>query len=146
VPLRAPHGGTKPGTRRRGGQQCVAWVRERRGAGAGSGCLFRGATGALRPPLHLGPDLRSPTGVFGSKAVRRAVYARRQAHFVGLSLVGSFLSESPRPGVRSTGFSTNVAKKELRTANLVVEKAAELDRDTFGVAVGQGPWPRRLES
>jgi hypothetical protein len=27
----------------------------------------------------------------------------------------------------------------------VVEKAAELDRDTFGVAVGQGPWQRRLE-
>jgi hypothetical protein len=39
--------------------------------------------------------------------------------------------------VRSTGFSTGVAKKELSIiANLVVEKAAELDRDTFGVAVG----------
>jgi hypothetical protein len=60
-----------------------------------------------------------------------------------LSLVGSFLSESPQPGA---GFSTDVAKKELSTANLVVEKAAKLDRDTFGVAVGQGPWPRRLGS
>jgi hypothetical protein len=50
-------------------------------------------------------------------------------------------------GVRSTGFSTGVvAKKELSTANLVVEKAAKLDRDTFGVAVGQAwPWQRRLE-
>jgi hypothetical protein len=49
-------------------------------------------------------------------------------------------------GVRSTGFSTGVAKKEeLSTANLMVEKAAKLDRDTFGVAVGQGPWQRRLE-
>jgi hypothetical protein len=50
-------------------------------------------------------------------------------------------------GVRSTGFSTGrVAKKqELSIANLVVEKAAELDRDTFGVAVGQGPWQQRLE-
>jgi hypothetical protein len=38
-----------------------------------------------------------------------------------------------------------VAKKELGIANLVVEKAAELDRDAFGVAVGQGPWQRRLE-
>ena len=27
----------------------------------------------------------------------------------------------------------------------MVEKAAKLDRDTFGVAVGQGPWQRRLE-
>jgi hypothetical protein len=27
----------------------------------------------------------------------------------------------------------------------VVEKAAKLDRDTFGVAVGQGPWQRWLE-
>ena len=44
-----------------------------------------------------------------------------------------------------TGFSTGVAKKELSTANLVVEKAAKLDRDTFGVAVGQGPWQRRIE-
>jgi hypothetical protein len=26
-----------------------------------------------------------------------------------------------------------------------VEKAAELDRDTYGVAVGQGPWQRRPE-
>ena len=25
----------------------------------------------------------------------------------------------------------------------MVEKAAKLDRDTFGVAVGQGPWQRR---
>jgi hypothetical protein len=49
-------------------------------------------------------------------------------------------------GVRaSTGFSTGVAKKELSTANLMVEKAAKLDRDTFGVAVGQGPWQRRLD-
>jgi hypothetical protein len=49
-------------------------------------------------------------------------------------------------GVHSTGFSTGVAKKELSIANLMgVEKAAELDRDTFGVAVGQGPWQRRLE-
>jgi hypothetical protein len=48
-------------------------------------------------------------------------------------------------GVRSTGFSTGLAKKELSTANLVVEKAAKLDRGTFGVAVGQGPWQRRLE-
>ena len=48
-------------------------------------------------------------------------------------------------GVRSTGFSTGVAKKELSIANLMVEKAAKLDRDTFGVAVGQGPWQRRLE-
>jgi hypothetical protein len=40
-------------------------------------------------------------------------------------------------GVRSTGFSTGVAKKELGIANLVVEKAAKLDRNTFGVAVGQ---------
>jgi hypothetical protein len=44
-----------------------------------------------------------------------------------------------------TGFSTGVAKKELGIANLVVEKAAKLDRDTFGVTVGQGPWQRRLE-
>jgi hypothetical protein len=29
--------------------------------------------------------------------------------------------------------------------NPQVEKAAKLDRDTFGVAVGQGPWQRRLE-
>jgi hypothetical protein len=48
-------------------------------------------------------------------------------------------------GVRSTGFSTGVAKKELSIANLMVEKTAELDRGTFGVAVGQGPWQRRLE-
>jgi hypothetical protein len=51
-------------------------------------------------------------------------------------------------GVRSTGFSaTGVAKKELGIANLVVvvEKAAKLDRDTFGVAVGQGQRQRRLE-
>jgi hypothetical protein len=41
-------------------------------------------------------------------------------------------------GVRSTGFSTGVAKKELVIANLMVEKAAKLDRDAFGVAVGQG--------
>jgi hypothetical protein len=27
----------------------------------------------------------------------------------------------------------------------VAGKAAKLDRDTFGVAVGQGPWQRRLE-
>ena len=51
--------------------------------------------------------------------------------------------------MRSTGFSTGVAKKELNIANLVVEKAAaklKLDRDTpFGVAVGQGPWQRWLE-
>jgi hypothetical protein len=33
----------------------------------------------------------------------------------------------------------------MGTANLVVEKAAELDRGTFGVAVGQGPLQRRLE-
>jgi hypothetical protein len=48
---------------------------------------------------------------------------------------------------RSTGFSTGVARKELSIANLVVvvEKAPKLDRDTFGVAVGQGPWQRRLE-
>jgi hypothetical protein len=45
--------------------------------------------------------------------------------------------------VRSTGFSTSVAKKELSIANLMVEKAAKLDRDTFGVAVGQGPWQRQ---
>jgi hypothetical protein len=44
-----------------------------------------------------------------------------------------------------TGFSTGVAKKELSTANLVVEKAAKLDRDIFGVAMGQGPWQRRIE-
>jgi hypothetical protein len=48
-------------------------------------------------------------------------------------------------GVRSTGFSTGVAKKELSIANLMVEKAAKLDRDTFGVVMGQGPWQRRLE-
>ena len=48
-------------------------------------------------------------------------------------------------GVRSTGFSTGVAKKELGIANMVVEKAAKLDRGTSGVAVGQGPWQRRLE-
>jgi hypothetical protein len=48
-------------------------------------------------------------------------------------------------GVRSTGFSTGVTKKELGIANLMVEKAAKLDCDTFGVAVGQGPWQRRLE-
>jgi hypothetical protein len=48
--------------------------------------------------------------------------------------------------VRSTGFSTGVAKKELSIANLMVEKAAKLDRDTIGVAVGQGPWQRRLEA
>jgi hypothetical protein len=50
-------------------------------------------------------------------------------------------------GVRSTGFSTGVSprSKELSTANLVVEKAAKLDRDALGVAVGQGPWQRRLE-
>jgi hypothetical protein len=47
--------------------------------------------------------------------------------------------------VRSTGFSTGVAKKELGIANLVVEKAAELGRDALGVAVGQGPWQRRFE-
>jgi hypothetical protein len=28
---------------------------------------------------------------------------------------------------------------------MVVEKAAKLDRDTSGVAVGQVPWQRRLE-
>jgi hypothetical protein len=48
-------------------------------------------------------------------------------------------------GVRSTGFSTGVAKKELSIDILMVEKAAKLDRDTFGVAVGQGPWQRRLK-
>jgi hypothetical protein len=42
-------------------------------------------------------------------------------------------------GVRSTGSSTGVAKKELGIADLVVEKAAELDRDTPGVA-GRGSW------
>jgi hypothetical protein len=42
-------------------------------------------------------------------------------------------------------------KKELSIADLIpdlslmAEKAAKLDRDTFGVAVGQGPWQRRLE-
>jgi hypothetical protein len=48
---------------------------------------------------------------------------------------------------RSTGLiSAGVAKKELSIANLMAEKAAELDRDTFGVVgVGQGPWQRRLE-
>jgi hypothetical protein len=56
--------------------------------------------------------------------------------------------------VRSTGFTTgsrqeprrrSKSKKELSTANLMAEKAAKLDRDTFGVALGQGPWQRRLE-
>jgi hypothetical protein len=47
--------------------------------------------------------------------------------------------------VRSTGFSTGVTKKELGIANLMVEKAAKLDRVIFGVAVAQGPWQRRLE-
>jgi hypothetical protein len=37
--------------------------------------------------------------------------------------------------VARTGFFTGVAKKELSIANLVVEKAAKLDRDTFGMAV-----------
>ena len=37
------------------------------------------------------------------------------------------------------------AKKELRIANLMAEKAAKLDRDTLGVVMGQGPWQRRLE-
>jgi hypothetical protein len=45
----------------------------------------------------------------------------------------------------STGFSTGVAKKELSIANPMAEKSAKLDRDTFGVAVGQGLWQRRLE-
>jgi hypothetical protein len=37
-------------------------------------------------------------------------------------------------------------ERKLGIANLMVEKAAKLDRDTFGVAVGgQGPWQRRLE-
>jgi hypothetical protein len=31
---------------------------------------------------------------------------------------------------------------QLSTANLMAEKAVELDRDTFGVAVGQGDNPR----
>jgi hypothetical protein len=49
-------------------------------------------------------------------------------------------------GVRSTGFSsTGVAEKELSTANLMAEKAAKLGCDTFGVAVGQVTWQRRLE-
>jgi hypothetical protein len=47
--------------------------------------------------------------------------------------------------VRSTGFSTGAAKKELGIATLMAEKAAKLDRDAFGVAVGQWPWQRRLE-
>ena len=50
-----------------------------------------------------------------------------------------------KTGPRSGSASTGVAKKELRIANLMVENAAKLDRDTFGVAVGQGPWQRRLE-
>jgi hypothetical protein len=33
-------------------------------------------------------------------------------------------------GLRSTGFSTGVAKKELNTVKLMTEKAARLDRDT----------------
>jgi hypothetical protein len=50
--------------------------------------------------------------------------------------------DSPRTnynsGVRSTGFSTGVAKKELSTANLMAEKAAKLDRDAH-LWRGRGP-------
>jgi hypothetical protein len=43
-----------------------------------------------------------------------------------------------------TGFSTGVAKKELNIAKLMTEKAARLDRDTFGVDGAHGPWQHRL--
>jgi hypothetical protein len=52
-------------------------------------------------------------------------------------MAGCVAPASPPAGIAN--------KKELSTANLMVEKAAKLDRDTFGVAVGQGPWQRRLE-
>jgi hypothetical protein len=47
-------------------------------------------------------------------------------------------------GLRSTGFSTGVAKKELNIVKLMTEKAARLDRDTFGVDGAHGPWQQRL--
>jgi hypothetical protein len=36
------------------------------------------------------------------------------------------------------------SKKELNTAKAMEEKAVRLDRDTFGVGGGHGPWQRRL--
>jgi hypothetical protein len=42
-------------------------------------------------------------------------------------------------GLRSTGYSTGVAKKELNIAKLMTEKAARLDRDTSGWC-GRRPW------
>ena len=47
-------------------------------------------------------------------------------------------------GLRSTGYSTGVAKKELNIIKLMTEKAAKLDRDTFGVDGAHGPWQQRL--
>jgi hypothetical protein len=48
-------------------------------------------------------------------------------------------------GLRSTGFSTGVAKKELNIVKLMMEKTARLDRDTFaGVDGAHGPWQQRL--
>ena len=46
--------------------------------------------------------------------------------------------------LRSTGYSTGVAKKELNIIKLMTEKAAKLDRDTFGVDGAHGPWQQRL--
>jgi hypothetical protein len=43
-------------------------------------------------------------------------------------------------GLRSTGHSTGVAKKELNIVKLMTEKAARLGRDTFGVDSALGPW------
>jgi hypothetical protein len=47
-------------------------------------------------------------------------------------------------GLHSTGFSTGVAKKKLNIVKLMTEKAARLDRDTFGVDGAHGPWQQRL--
>jgi hypothetical protein len=47
-------------------------------------------------------------------------------------------------GLRSTRYSTGVAKKELNIIKLMTEKAAKLDRDTFGVDGAHGPWQQRL--
>jgi hypothetical protein len=40
--------------------------------------------------------------------------------------------------------STGVAKKELNIVKLMTEKAARLDRETFGVDGAHGPWHQRL--
>jgi hypothetical protein len=61
-------------------------------------------------------------------------------------------TKGPSPTKRSALLNTSPppkkqkksAKKELNIIKLMTEKAARLDRDTFGVDGTQGPWQQRL--